>query len=79
VARVLEEEEPVEDSGSNEGSDGRGGLAKFSTLKVVPPKGAKLSMGQANTTRGHISMGERPTCPQRLVRIVGEEAKKRLE
>jgi len=47
VARVPYETEPVEDSVSDEGSDGsrRGWLAKFSTLNVGPPKGTKLVMG----------------------------------
>ena len=43
-AKVLDDEEQG-DSGSNEGSEvsGRGWLAKFSTLKVGPPRGAKPS------------------------------------
>ena len=46
VARVLAEEEPMEDSASDEENDGsrRGWFEKFSTLKVGPPKGAKPSM-----------------------------------
>ena len=42
LAKVVDDEEQG-DSGSNEGSEvsRRGWLAKFSTLKVGPPRGAK--------------------------------------
>src|SRR5882724_9153430 len=47
--KVLDEEEE-EDSGSNERSDrsGKGWLAKFSTLKVGPPRGVKPVTGQTD-------------------------------
>jgi len=46
LAKVPDEEEQ-EDSGNDKGSDGsgRGWLAKFSTLKVGPPRGVKPVTG----------------------------------
>jgi len=48
LAKVLDEEEQ-EDSGNDEGSNGsrRGWLAKFSNLKVGPPRGTKPVTGQS--------------------------------
>jgi len=48
-AKVLDDEEQG-DSGSNEGSEvsGRGWLAKFSTLKVGQPRGAKPMTSRTN-------------------------------
>jgi len=44
----VPDEEEEEDSGSDERSDGSGRawLAKFSTLNVGPPRGAKPATGQ---------------------------------
>ena len=75
---MLDEEE--EDSRSDERSDGsgRGWLAKFSMLKVGPPRGAKPATGQTDT--GALKGAEeRPISTCRPVRTVGEVAKKRLE
>ena len=79
MAKVLDEEEQ-EDSGSNERSDGnrRGWLAKFSTLKVGPPRGAKPATGQTNAG-AHNGTKDRPISMHQPVRTAGEVAKKRLE
>ena len=55
---------------------GRGWLAKFSTLKVGPPRGTKPSTSQTDMG-AHTK--DKPISTRRPVRTVGEEAKKRLE
>jgi len=78
VGKVPDDKDS-ESSASNEESDesGRGWLAKFSTMKVGPPKGVRHVMSQADMTRRH--MEKELTSLQRPVRMAGEEAKKRLE
>jgi len=63
-------DEEREESGEESGKEW---LAKFSTMKVGPPKGIRRATGRAD------SVENEPTSPQRPVRMVGEEAKKRLE
>jgi len=77
LAKVLDDTEQG-DSGSNEGSEmSRGGwLAKFSTLKVGPPRGVKPSTSRTDTgacTQNRLISKHQP------VRTAGEVAKKRLE
>ena len=74
----VPDEKDLESSASDEEIEesGREWLAKFSTMKVGPPKGVGHATGQADTTR---QMEEEPTSPWRPVRMVGEEAKKRSE
>ena len=76
----MPDEEEQQDSGRNEGSNrsGRGWLAKFSTLKVGPPRGAKPVTGQAD---GEAPNGteDRLISLHWLARTAGEVAKKRLK
>ena len=66
------------DSGSDERSDvsRRGWLARFSTLKVGPPRGAKPSTNQTDMG-AHTK--DKPISTRRPVRTAGEEAKRRLK
>ena len=77
MAKVPDDEEQG-DSGSDEGSEmsGKGWLAKFSTLKVGPPRGAKPMTSQTDVGA---CTENRPISKRRPVRTVGEVAKKRLE
>ena len=55
---------------------GRGWLARFSTLKVGSPRGAKPSTSRTDV--GAHTENE-PISTRRPVRTAGEEAKRRLE
>ena len=74
----MPDDEEQGDSGSDEGSEvsGQGWLAKFSTLKVGPPRGTKPTTSQ---TDAGARTENRPISNRRPVRTVGEVAKKRLE
>jgi len=76
LAKVLDEEEQ-EDSGSNERSDrsGRGWLAKFSTLKVGPPRGVKPVTGRMDVGAQN-GTNDRPISTHWPVRPAGEVAQK---
>src|SRR5882724_2240175 len=79
LAKVLDEEEQ-EDSGNDEGRNGsrRGWLAKFSTLKVGPPRGTKPVTGRADMGAQNGTEDKLISLHQ-LVRTAGEVAKKRLK
>src|SRR5882724_7997604 len=82
--KVAKEEDMIgsgESSESDEGRDesGRRWMARFSTLKVGPPTGAKPMMGWMGLTRKHLGSEKKVASQRRMTRMVGLEAKRKLE
>src|SRR5882724_1633743 len=70
-----------ESSENDEGRDESGGrwMARFSTLKVGPPIGAKTTMGQMGLTQKHLGSEKKVASQRRMNRMVGLEANRKLE
>src|SRR5882724_5263462 len=82
--KVVKEEDTRglgETSESDEGRDESGGrcTARFNTLKVGPPIGAKPMMGRMGLTQKHLGSENKVASQRRMTSMVGLDAKRKLE